>query len=229
MDSVFQENTPSLASPAKRPLLSIIYLCDCSGSMAGSRIAAVNTAITKILPKLNALTGLYPQIDFQLGILSFANTAQWHLPPTLLSELAWSPLVDASGISSLGAAYCLLADHLKNLTEQATLAALQPLAPILLLLSDGMPTDDVMAGLRILSAQALAQQSWRFAIGIGPEVDQTVLQDWVQVWKQSKPTEQAAPAFIQLGTAESAVELRELVASFTLDTIRLLLADSSHG
>lgn len=225
MDRVFQENIQALAIRQNPPVLNIIYLCDCSGSMAGSRIAAVNTALTKVLAELMDVSIVYPQIKFQMGILSFANTAIWHLPPTPLAKINWSPLVDTGGITALGAAYRLLANYLVKAEEQTPRSATQPLAPILILFSDGMPTDDFTTALANLSAAPLANQSLRFAIGIGQEVDTTVLQEWVQPWKLSGQPDYFRLKSIYISKAESVIELREVVSIFTLEAVRTLLTD----
>lgn len=228
MDSVFQENTSTLAIRQTAPVVNIIYLCDCSGSMAGSRIAAVNTALNKALAELTEYASVYPQLKFQMGVLRFANTATWHLPPSPVEQLRYSPLVDTSGITALGAAYHLLADYLIQLEEQAPQLAIKPLPPILILFSDGMPTDDVATALAKLSAQPLAQASLRLAIGIGDQVDTAVLQAWVQAWQQKKPSTTQATKLTarQLAIAGSALEVCELVSVFTAEAIGLLLTET---
>ena len=224
MDSVFNESITAPATQQSADLLSIIYLCDCSGSMAGSRIAAVNTALAKVFSELTEFSKLSPQLNLQLGILRFANSASWHIPPAPIGEVAWSPLVDTSGVTALGAAYRLLANYLTNLEVQvAELLDSKHLPPILILFSDGMPTDDVVPALKALSAHPLAQQALRFAIGIGHEVDTSVLEDWVQ---ESHPAK-AELASMPISVTGSAVELREVVSSFTLSAAQKMLADAT--
>lgn len=223
MDRVFKNNKAALAVAQSAPLLTVIYLCDCSGSMAGSRIAAVNTALAKVLPELSTLSELYPQVSLQVGILSFANSARWHLAPTSLGELTWEPLVDASGLTALGAAYELLAAYLAELELPSSLP------PLLVLLSDGMPTDDVNTALERLATHPLANRALRFAIGIGDEVDPLTLQAWVQAWRQQDYVESATNWSVNRATvANSAPELSALVSSITLEAVRTLLADANH-
>lgn len=228
MDSVFQENSSKLSIRQTTPVLNIIYLCDCSGSMAGSRIAIVNTALSKALAELLDFSKTAPAINIQIGVIRFANTAAWHFAPCPLEQLVWSPLVDTSGITALGAAYHVLTDYLAQLEAQATKRAIKPLAPILILFSDGMPTDDAATALAALSTQALAQQSLRLAIGIGDEVDTAVLQAWVQPWQQtelSKLTQSRQLVSQQLAIADSAIEVCELVSVFTAEAISRLLIE----
>lgn len=223
MDRVFKNNKAALAVAQSSPRLTVIYLCDCSGSMAGSRIAAVNTALAKVLPELSTLSELYPQASLQVGILSFANSARWHLAPNPLAELTWEPLVDANGLTALGAAYELLGNYLAHL-EQAN-----SLPPLLVLLSDGMPTDDVNTALEKLATYPLANQALRFAIGIGDEIDPLTLQAWVQAWRQQDYLEPASNWLAnRAAVANSSLEVSELVSSITLEAVRRLLADNDH-
>ncbi|MFZ1342551.1 vWA domain-containing protein [Thiothrix eikelboomii] len=228
MDSVFQENTSTLAIRQTAPVVNLIYLCDCSGSMAGSRIATVNTALNKALAELIEFSDVYPKLKFQMAVLRFANTATWHIPPSPVEQLRYSPLVDTSGLTALGAAYDLLADYLIQVEAQASKLALPPLPPILILFSDGMPTDDVATALAKLAAQPLAQTSLRLAIGIGDQVDTAVLQAWIQAWQQQQPSVPKATklAARQLAIAGSTLEVCELVSVFTAEAIGRLLTET---
>lgn len=223
MDRVFKEIDSKPHQSLERPLLPIIFLCDCSGSMAGSRVAGVNTATAKVLTALKDVASLYPQINWHFGLLSFANTAVWHLPPSSLTAVVWKPLVDTSGLTALGAAYRLLATYLGSIEEQA----FPSLPPILLLLSDGMPTDDVATALEALAEKRLAQNALRFAIGIGQEIDARILQAWLNPWDQDKASSTHQTS--QLALTNSAVELHERVMSFTMGAVDALLADVKHG
>lgn len=223
MDRVFKEIDSKPHQSLERHLLPIIFLCDCSGSMAGSRVAGVNTATAKVLIALKDVASLYPRINWRFGLLSFANTAVWHLPPSSLTAVVWKPLVDTSGLTALGAAYRLLATYLGSIEEQA----FPSLPPILLLLSDGMPTDDVATALEALAEKRLAQNALRFAIGIGQEIDARILQAWLNPWDQDKASSTHQTS--QLALTNSAVELRERVMSFTMGAVDALLADVKHG
>ena len=53
------------------------------------------------------------------------------------------------------------------------------LPPVLVLLSDGQPTDDFEKGLRALMAQPWAKKAVRIAIAIGQDADEDVLQKFI--------------------------------------------------
>jgi len=52
-------------------------------------------------------------------------------------------------------------------------------APVLVLISDGQPTDDFKSGLSVLQKQPWAKKAVRLAIGIGADVDLNVLQQFI--------------------------------------------------
>ena len=53
------------------------------------------------------------------------------------------------------------------------------LPPVLVLISDGHPTDDVRAGLRDLMAQPWGRKAVRIAIAIGDDVEKSVLERFI--------------------------------------------------
>jgi uncharacterized protein YegL len=81
---------------------------------------------------------------------------------------------NAPGNTDLGAALHALAQGLRvdRMPERA-------LPPVLLLLSDGQPTDDFDAGLAALLSEPWAKKSVRLAIGIGDDADLDVLSRFI--------------------------------------------------
>jgi uncharacterized protein YegL len=74
----------------------------------------------------------------------------------------------------LGKALTILADQLKvpPMTDRA-------LPPVLVLLSDGQPTDDFASGLRALMDQPWGKKAVRIAIALGEDADHEVLQKFI--------------------------------------------------
>lgn len=85
-----------------------------------------------------------------------------------------SVLATSGGNTDLGTALTMVADQLKMppMTDRA-------LPPVLVLLSDGQPTDDFGQGLENLMAQPWAKKAVRLAIAIGSDVDLNVLQQFI--------------------------------------------------
>ncbi len=159
---------------ANRPL-HFIYICDCSGSMAAQgKIQALNQAIRQSLPGMAEVARQNPEARVLVRAVSFADRAAWHLEkPTEVQQLQWLDL-QAGGITAMGEALELVAAVLQSppMEERA-------LPPVLVLISDGQPTDDFDAGLASLMRQPWAQKAVRLAIAMGHDADTEVLQQFI--------------------------------------------------
>src|SRR5712691_4616297 len=74
----------------------------------------------------------------------------------------------------MGRAFTLVAEHLK-----APPMVPRCLPPVLVLISDGYPTDDVNRGLNAIMAQPWGKKAVRLAIGIGGDADYNMLQKFI--------------------------------------------------
>jgi uncharacterized protein YegL len=159
---------------ARRPL-HFIFLLDGSGSMdVDGKIEALNIAIEEALPHLAELAEQNPFVDLLVRAIVFADGARWHLAqPTPVAEVRW-PKVFAGGFTDLGAA----------LTEVATVLRVPPMEarafpPVLVVISDGRPTDDFEAGLAVLLEQPWGARAVRLAIAVGQDADLDVLNRFI--------------------------------------------------
>ena len=159
---------------AARPL-HFIFLLDGSGSMGvDGKIEALNEAIRGALPHLTALADQNPFVDLMVRAIVFADGARWHLPhPTPVREVVWTP-VAAGGYTDLGAA---LVEVSKVLTVPPMDARAFP--PVLVVISDGRPTDAFEEGLAALLAEPWGRRAVRLAIAIGSDADLDVLQEFI--------------------------------------------------
>ena len=157
-----------------RPL-HFIYICDCSGSMAAQgKMQALNQAIRQSLPGMVKVARDNPEARVLVRAVSFADKASWHISkPTEVEQLQWVDL-QAGGITAMGEALELIATQLSSppMEERA-------LPPVLVLISDGQPTDDFDAGLKELMNQMWAQKAVRLAIALGHDANIDVLQDFI--------------------------------------------------
>ena len=73
---------------AGRPL-HVIWLLDCSGSMAISgKIEALNNAIREVVPAMRKAAEGNPEVQFYVRVIRFSSGATWHIAePTLLTRL----------------------------------------------------------------------------------------------------------------------------------------------
>jgi uncharacterized protein YegL len=159
---------------AGRPL-HVIWLLDCSGSMAISgKIEALNNAIREVIPAMRKAAEGNPEVQFYVRVIRFASGATWHVAePTLLNEFRWVDL-DAEGETDLGQAFALLAMELSNLPVNARM-----LPPQIVLISDGKPTDDWKSALQALLEVPWGRRAIRQAIAIGQDADQETLRKFV--------------------------------------------------
>ncbi len=159
---------------ASRPL-HFIWIVDCSGSMgADGKIQALNTAIDESLPGMRQVAAENPNADVLIRAIAFSHGAQWHVSqPTKAEAFNWSPLA-ASGATDMGKALSMVA-------EQMDVAQMgdHGLPPVLVLISDGQPTDDYKTGLNALLAKPWGKKAVRIAIAVGSDADTDVLQAFI--------------------------------------------------
>lgn len=158
-----------------RRQLHVVLALDCSGSMQGDRIASLNYALRTTLPELRKVAEENPEIDVRLRVLRFSTEAEWHVAdPIPVAEARWNDLA-AGGETNMGAAFRMIAAALS-----ADAMPGRQLPPVLVLASDGYPTDDFEAGLDALFAAEHAAAAIRLAIAIGGEADLEVLERFIR-------------------------------------------------
>ena len=157
-----------------RPL-HFFWIVDCSGSMIEDRIAAVNHAITTVLPSMREAAEEEADAQVLIHILKFSDSAAWITPaPVPLESFEWTNMdADQGALTSMGKAFELLAGQLTipPMTERA-------LPPVLVLLSDGQSTDDYKPPLEKLLNLPWGMKAVRVAIAIGMGADVGVLQEF---------------------------------------------------
>lgn len=158
---------------AKRPL-HFIWIVDCSRSMMGRPIESLNFAIHESIKPMQDLAAEHPNAEIMMRTVKFSDGAQWHIAePTPIDQFRWTDL-EADGITDMGKALHLVADALKVGTMPE-----RGLPPVLVLLSDGQPTDDFSSGLKALLDQPWGKRAVRIGIGIGSDVDLEVLRKFI--------------------------------------------------
>lgn len=154
------EFTTSKAKP-----LPIILLLDTSGSMWGDKITSLNEAVRKML---GTLTKEGSQAnEFLVSIITFGGTASLACAPTPASELAYTNLT-ADGGTPFGAAI----DKAKALIEDREQTPSRAYRPLVVLVSDGVPTDDWQNKLDHFIQDGRSAKCDRMALGIGREAYQ---------------------------------------------------------
>lgn len=157
-----------------RPL-HFIWMVDTSGSMSyDGKIQALNNAIREAIPHMQQVAEDNPNAQVLIRSITFSSGASWNIPkPTPVAEFQWTD-VKADGVTDLGNALFMVADQLRMppMNERA-------LPPVLVLLSDGQPTDEFDAGLKALMSEPWGQKAVRVAIAMGADADHDTLQKFI--------------------------------------------------
>lgn len=156
-----------------RPL-HFIWIADCSGSMSGDKIQSLNTAIREAIPEMKRVAQSNPHANVLVRAIKFSNGATWHVTQaTSIEKFNWTDL-SAGGVTDMGKALLMVADELK-------MPPMDPrgLPPVLVLITDGHPTDDVGRGINAIMNQPWGKKAVRIAIGIGSDVNYNILQRFI--------------------------------------------------
>lgn len=157
-----------------RKVLTLFYLVDTSGSMAGAKIAALNTAVRETLPIIEEISNKNTDAKIKIAVLEFSTGCEWMYPtPKDIQEFEWRDL-QAGGLTSLGDAYNELNQQLSQ-SHGFMLDASGSFAPVIILLSDGYPTDDADHGLSKLVTNNWFKAATKVAIAIGDEARKDTL------------------------------------------------------
>lgn len=156
---------------ARRPL-HFIWIVDCSRSMMGKKIQSLNAAIQQAIPEMRTAARSNPGVEVLVRAVAFSSGARWHIAePTPLEDLDW-PEVNADGHTDMGRALQLVAEALHALPGHG-------LPPVLVLVTDGQPTDNFKEGLDALRAEKWGEKAVRVSIAIGDDADRNVLRKFI--------------------------------------------------
>lgn len=156
-----------------RPL-PVIILADVSGSMkASGKIAALNLALTEMVASFTEDADR--RVQYQVAIITFGKgQAVFHQELTPAEQINLAAM-EAGGKTPLGSAF----DLARQLVEDKARIPSRALAPILVLVSDGRPTDDWQSSLHCLLDSERARKATRLAVAIGDDVDMHVLKSFL--------------------------------------------------
>ena len=151
-----------------RRTMTLFLLADVSGSMRGSKIGAVNDAIRNVLPIVNDINDSNADAEIKVAALTFSNGCDWVTPePKIAADFEWTDQT-ANGGTDLGAACSELASKLSQ-SHGFMKSGSGSFAPVLILLSDGGPTDDFERGLSQLKQNNWYKAAIKIAIAIGDD------------------------------------------------------------
>ena len=135
---------------------------------------ALNTAIRSAIPHMTRVAEENPNADVMVRAISFASGANWHIQdPTHIDDFQWKDL-SPSGITDMGKAFDLLSEELRMppMDERA-------LPPVLVLVTDGQPTDDYKKSLDAMMKLPWGKKAVRLGIAIGRAANERVLKEFI--------------------------------------------------
>ena len=171
--SLLEEITPS-----PRKVMTLFYLVDTSGSMCGSSIGTVNAAMEECIPMLKEVAQANDDSEIKVAIMQFSSGCSWITPatgPVGLDDIIWNDL-QAGGLTEFGTALIELDKKLSR--NEFLKSQTGAYAPVILLLSDGGPTDNWEVGLNKIKQNNWFKHAIKIAIDIESGSDRRVLAEF---------------------------------------------------
>lgn len=182
----------------------LFFLVDQSGSMAGTKIGAVNTAIREAVPMLRDVGGSDAKI--KIAALLFSSGCRWmYADPVAAEDFQWAP-VDTFGMTDFGAALRELSQKMSRTAFLSSPSA--SVAPAIFLMSDGQPTDEYEDGLQLLKNNSWFKHAIKVALAIGDDADSKVLAEFT-----------GSPEAVV--TAHTPEDLRKLIRFVTITSSKI--------
>ena len=177
---------------SQRPL-DIVYVIDVSGSMERDKIQSVNYAMHELESALRDEAKKNPGAQVNIRILTFGDAAaKWHLGSatnkTPIESFRYTDINSVYGGTPLGSAFNVL-----NVTfsDESHIPS-NSLRPIVVLLSDGLPTDNYAGNLQKFLSLRWGKKALKVAVAIGRDADREVLAEFTQdpslVFEVNNPT-----------------------------------------
>ena len=180
-----------------RPL-PVIVAVDRSGSMGTiGKIDALNIALKDFINSVKDEDS--NKAEIHVAIFSFGGeSASCDIPLKPISEVD-APTYQAQGRTPMGGAF----DMLKALIEDKVQIPSRAYKPTIVLLTDGIPTDDFLTPMNSLINEGRSSKAFRIAMAIGDDADHNMLSKFV-----------SSPEYLVLG--ESARDIRKFFRFVTM-------------
>lgn len=147
----------------------VIPMIDVSGSMSGERIASVNDAMQDVPEELKDINDSLIDTRLLIAPMEFSSGARWfslaNNAPAEVESFRWIDM-KASGLTDMGAAFKLLAEKLTVEEKGGWMNGRGGVAPVIILISDGEPTDDYKKELANLKKRGWFKAALKFAVAV---------------------------------------------------------------
>ena len=169
-------NINSLGETPRREL-HVFYILDTSGSMAGTSIATLNSAMAETIRELGGLAKSNADAKLKIAVMEFNTSCRWITSsPEDMEDFIWEDL-NAQGLTGIGEALRELDNKLSK--DGFLKSSTGSLLPVLIFMSDGYPTDDYKAALENIRRNRWFKKATKIAFAIGEEADKVMLSEIV--------------------------------------------------
>ena len=137
-----------------------------------TRIDVLNQAVGEMLSSFAKEE--QSQVEFLVSVITFGGSVRLHLPPTKASKVVWEPLA-ADGLTPLGEALAMA----KGMIEDKAVTPSRAYRPVIVLVSDGQPTDTWEEQLNSFTETGRSMKCDRVALAIGAGTDEEMLKKFI--------------------------------------------------
>ncbi len=164
-------NEIDIGAVMPRKVMTLFLLVDTSGSMTvNGNIGKVNSAIEEMIPLLQEVSDENADAEIKIAVLEFSTGCRWvthdmsgQVGAESLEGFFWNNL-EASGLTDMGAAFVELESKLSRTAFLKS--ATGSYAPVIILLSDGQPTDNTQIGIDKLKRNNWYRAATKIAIAV---------------------------------------------------------------
>jgi uncharacterized protein YegL len=179
--------------------LPVVLLLDVSGSMSGEKINTLYDSVVEMVDSFVAAQVKETIID--VAVITFGSSVELHTPYTSVMDLQKAGISKfrADGMTPMGTALKMA----KDMIDDKDITPSNIYRPAVVLVSDGQPNDSWEKPLDNFIKDGRSSKCQKFAIAIGNDADQKVLE---------KFTGEKANVFF----AENAAEVADRFRKFTM-------------
>jgi uncharacterized protein YegL len=134
-----------------------------------TKIQILNDAVRRMVDSFAAEERM--ETEFLVSSITFGDQVLQHLAPCASSSMQWTDM-KADGLTAMGAAFSLV----KKLIEDKNVVPSRAYRPTVVLVSDGLPTDEWEHSLESLITEGRSSKCFFMAMGIGDNPGVKVLE-----------------------------------------------------
>ena len=147
--------------------LNLLFVIDNSGSMEGEKIGSVNNAIRDVMTIMPEIQDDTSDAEIKISALTFSEDCKWvYSEPKGINDFKWRD-ISTDGGTNYSACFDELGKFLRKKENGGKMPDIGGVAPIVILLSDGMPTSpDWEEHLETLKKKGWFKVALKYALAI---------------------------------------------------------------